>query len=62
MYICGIITKNEKCFLGRILCNYKLVGMKHDVYISYKSELIELVEKFANNLENQIVNGNQIRC
>lgn len=36
--------------------------MKHDVFISYKSELIGLVEKFANNLENQVVDGHQIRC
>lgn len=36
--------------------------MKHDVFISYKSELIGLVEKFANNLENQIIDGHQIRC
>jgi TPR repeat protein len=36
--------------------------MKHDVFISYKSELIGLVEKFVNNLEQQYIDGHQIHC
>lgn len=36
--------------------------MKHDVFISYKSELIELVELFAENLEQKVINGHQVRC
>lgn len=36
--------------------------MKYDVFISYKSELISLVEQFVNIIEQKRIDGHQISC